>query len=62
MTFIKNIGTLQIGYPIQALSQNKKQVVHTRTASYPVASQLTSLQRWPPTLTRVPRPRTSPPC
>jgi hypothetical protein len=35
--------------------------MHPRTATYPVAPDLASLLRWPPTLPRVPRPWTSPP-
>jgi hypothetical protein len=57
------VGTLKTGYPhIQALSQNKKQGMHPRVATYIVALDHTSLQRWTPAPPRVPRSRTSPPC
>jgi hypothetical protein len=56
------VGALRTGYPhIQASSQDKEQDMHPRTATYPVAPDLASLLRWPPTLPRVPRPWTSPP-
>jgi hypothetical protein len=47
---------------VQALSQDKKQGMHSRVATYTVASDHTSLQRWAPAPPRVPQPRTSAPC
>jgi hypothetical protein len=40
------VGTLQTGYPyIQASSQNKEQSMYSRTATYPVAPDLSPLPR-----------------
>jgi hypothetical protein len=58
-----HVGTLKTGCPrIQALSQDKEQCVHPRTATQAVALDHTSLQRWASEPPRVPWPWTSPPC
>jgi hypothetical protein len=57
------VDTLQTGYPrIQASSQDKEQGVHPRAATYHVALDHTSLQRWALALPRVLRPQTLPLC
>jgi hypothetical protein len=57
------VGTLKTGYPcIQALSQDNEQGVHQRTVTQAVALDHTSLHRWALEPSRVPWPRTSPPC
>jgi hypothetical protein len=58
-----SVDTLKTRYPrIHALSQDKLQDMHPRTATQAVASDHTSLQRWAPEPPRVLQPRTSPPC
>jgi hypothetical protein len=60
---VGTVSTLKTGYPrIQALSQDKEHGVHPRAATYIVALDHTSLQRWSPVPPCVSQSWTSRPC